>query len=92
VQVGEVVDAVGQVRAGLAAIILLEHVAHDGDQWLDRSWVLAHALASGRVYPNFPDPDLSDWATAYHGGNAGRLRAVKRSYDPERLFRFPQAI
>jgi hypothetical protein len=71
---------------------LLEHVAHDGDQWLDRSWVLAHALASGRVYPNFPDPDLDDWATAYHGGNAERLRAVKRSYDPERLFRFPQAI
>jgi FAD/FMN-containing dehydrogenase len=71
---------------------LLEHVAHDGDRWLDRSWALAHAFASGRVYPNFPDPDLDDWATAYHGGNAERLRAVKRSYDPERLFRFPQAI
>jgi FAD/FMN-containing dehydrogenase len=71
---------------------LLEHVAHDGDQWLGRSWALAHALASGRVYPNFPDPDLDDWASAYHGGNAERLRAVKRSYDPERLFRFPQAI
>jgi len=71
---------------------LLEHVAHDGDQWLDRSWALAHAFASGRVYPNFPDPGLDGWATAYHGGNADRLRAVKRSYDPERLFRFPQAI
>jgi hypothetical protein len=62
------------------------------DRWLDRSWALAHAFASGRVYPNFPDPGLDDWATAYHGGNAERLRAVKRSYDPERLFRFPQAI
>ena len=71
---------------------LLDHVACDGDRWLDRSWALAHAFASGRVYPNFPDPDLDDWATAYHGGNAERLRAVKRSYDPERLFRFPQAI
>ena len=71
---------------------LLEHVAHCGDQWLDRSWTRAHAHASGRVYPNFPDPDLDDWAAAYHGGNAERLRAVKRRYDPERLFRFPQAI
>jgi FAD/FMN-containing dehydrogenase len=71
---------------------LLDHVACDGDRWLDRSWALAHAFASGRVYPNFPDPDLDDWATAYHGGNAERLREVKRSYDPERLFRFPQAI
>ena len=62
------------------------------DQWLDRSWARAHAHASGRVYPNIPDPDLDDWATAYHGGNAERLRAVKRRYDPERLFRFPQAI
>ncbi|GAB3981888.1 FAD-binding oxidoreductase [Actinoallomurus acanthiterrae] len=71
---------------------LLEHVAHDGDQWLERSWALAHTFGSGRVYPNFPDPALDDWATAYHGENAERLRAVKHTYDPERLFRFPQAI
>jgi len=90
--------AYNRVPAGATAFVhrserfLLEHVAHDGDQWLGRSWALAHAFASGRVYPNFPDPDLDDWATAYHGGNAERLRAAKRSYDPERLFRFPQAI
>lgn len=71
---------------------LLEHVAHDGDEWLDRSWALAHAFGSGRVYPNFPDPALDDWANAYHGENAERLRAIKRSYDPDRFFRFPQAI
>lgn len=71
---------------------LLEHAARDGDQWLGRSWALAHAFGSGRVYPNFPDPDLDDWAAAYHGGNTGRLGAVKRDYDPDRLFRFPQAI
>jgi FAD/FMN-containing dehydrogenase len=71
---------------------LLEHVARDSDQWHGRSWALAHAFASGRVYPNFPEPGLDDWAAAYHGGNAERLRAVKRGYDPDRLFRFPQAI
>lgn len=71
---------------------LLEHVAQHGDQWLDRSWALAHTCGSGRVYPNFPDPALDDWATAYHGTNIERLRAIKRDYDPDRLFRFPQAI
>ena len=29
--------------------------------------VRAHPHASGRVYPNFPDPELTDWAEAYHG-------------------------
>ena len=90
--------AYNRVPAGATAFVhrserfLLDHVACEGDRWLDRSWALAHAFASGRVYPNFPDPGLDDWATAYYGGNAERLRAVKRSYDPERLFRFPQAI
>ena len=71
---------------------LLEHVARLGDSWLDRSWALAHTFGSGRVYPNFPDPELDDWASAYHGTNVERLRAIKRDYDPDRLFRFPQAI
>jgi hypothetical protein len=42
--------------------------------------------------PNFPDPDLSDWAEAYHGANHARLARVKCVYDPQRLLRFHQAI
>jgi FAD/FMN-containing dehydrogenase len=72
---------------------LLEHVAEQaGSPWVDRSWAIAHAHGSGRVYPNFPDPRLDGWADAYHGGNLARLVAIKRAYDPDRLFRFPQAI
>jgi FAD/FMN-containing dehydrogenase len=71
---------------------LLEHLARDDPQWADRSWAIAHPHGSGRVYPNFPDPQLDSWAAAYHGDNLPRLAAAKQSYDPGRLFRFPQAI
>ena len=46
---------------------------------------------SGRVYPNFADPKLSDWAAAYHGANHAALVAAKRRYDPDRFFNFPLA-
>jgi len=71
---------------------LLEHIAGAADPWVDRSWAIAHADGSGRVYPNFPDPSLDDWAAAYHAGNYARLAAVKNAYDPHRFFDFPQAI
>ena len=48
---------------------LLEHIAQTPGTWVDRSWAIAHADGSGRVYPNFPDPQLGDWAMAYHAGN-----------------------
>jgi FAD binding domain/Berberine and berberine like len=71
---------------------LLEHIAEAADPWIDCSWATAHADGSGRVYPNFPDPALDDWAVAYHAGNYPRLAAVKKAYDPRRFFDFPQAI
>jgi FAD/FMN-containing dehydrogenase len=69
---------------------LLEHIADD--PWVDRSWATAHVDGSGRVYPNFPDLALDDWASAYHAGNYARLKAVKQVYDPQRFFDFPQAV
>jgi FAD/FMN-containing dehydrogenase len=71
---------------------LVEHVAGPNDPWVDRSWATAHVDGSGRVYPNFPDPALDDWAAAYHAGNLSRLVAVKERYDPDRFFDFPQAV
>lgn len=71
---------------------VLEHIAEASDTWVDRSWAIAHIDASGRVYPNFPDPQLDDWTTAYHAGNYSRLTAVKNAYDPDRFFAFPQSL
>jgi FAD/FMN-containing dehydrogenase len=71
---------------------VLEHLADDGSDWVDRSWTVAHAHGSGRVYPNFPDLRLDGSAAAYHADNLARLGAAKHTYDVDRLFRFPQAI
>lgn len=71
---------------------LLQLVAPSGDPWLDRSWETAYAESSQRVYPNFPDPALRDWETAYYGPNLDRLRDAKRAYDPDRCFGFPQSV
>ena len=60
--------------------------------WLSRSWELVHPFGSGGVYPNFPDPDLQDWAQAYHGGNLERLARARERYDPDGFFRFPQSL
>ena len=71
---------------------LLGHVGAEATGWVDRSWAVAHEHGSGGVYANFPDPRLAGGAEAYHGANLSRLTAVKRAYDPGRLFDFAQAV
>jgi hypothetical protein len=60
--------------------------------WLGRSWATVRPWGSGGVYPNFPDPDLADWARAYHGANLERLVRVKERYDPDGFLRFRQSL
>lgn len=45
-----------------------------------------------RHYRNYPDLDFHDWAQAYYGGSYARLQAVKRRYDPEDAFGYPQGV
>jgi FAD/FMN-containing dehydrogenase len=64
----------------------------DARDWLARSWTSVHPWGTGRVYPNFPDPDLEDWAFAYYGTNLERLVLLKARYDPDGFFRFHQSV
>jgi hypothetical protein len=57
-----------------------------------RSWATVHPWGSGRVFQNFADPDLQDWAESYYGENVDRLMRIKAQYDPSNFFRFHQSL
>src|SRR5215213_3190914 len=69
-----------------------DSAARTARSWTQRSWQCVHEHASGGVYPNFPDPDLPDWRTAYYGANYERLRQIKSICDPRGVFSGPQPI
>ncbi|MFD6069092.1 FAD-binding oxidoreductase [Amycolatopsis lurida] len=49
-------------------------------------------LGLGGGYVNYIDPALPDWMTAYYGGNVTRLKQVAKTYDPDKVFGFAQAV
>jgi len=61
-------------------------------RWVTRSWAWVHRWGSGRVFQNFADPELEDWAGAYYGPNYRRLVRVKARYDPAGFFHPPQSL
>ncbi len=60
--------------------------------WLKTTHGSLRRYASGAAYQNYTDPALTDWRAAYYGPAADRLARLKKQYDPERLFDFPQAL
>ncbi|MFD8206994.1 FAD-binding oxidoreductase [Streptomyces sp. NPDC059695] len=60
--------------------------------WLDGTHTAMRRYASGAAYQNYADAGLSNWRSAYYGAAAHRLTELKRRYDPNRLFDFPQAL
>jgi FAD/FMN-containing dehydrogenase len=78
------------------AVVVHPQASTDAKQaahrWVSRSWALVHRWGSGRVFQNFADPDLEDWAGAYFGPNYQRLVQVKARYDPAGFFHAPQSL
>lgn len=60
--------------------------------WMDGFHAAMRPYTSDECYQNFIDDAETDWRRAYHGSNLERLVAIKRRYDPENVFRFPQSI
>jgi len=67
-------------------------VVSAGLDWLDGIYRALAPFGSQQAYQNFIDPALADWQHAYYGANLPRLKQVKRDWDPDRVFKFPQAI
>lgn len=61
-------------------------------QWLDNFHQQMLPFASPHCYQNFIDPAETDYLNAYYGTNLTRLKEVKRKYDPQNHFRYPQSI
>jgi len=73
---------VGSASAGVAR----QHA------WQQSFWQSMRPYVSGQAYQNYIDPALTNWRQAYYGANYNRLTQVKGTYDPDRVFTFPQAI
>ncbi|KAG0357581.1 hypothetical protein BG005_003365 [Podila minutissima] len=44
------------------------------------------------AYQNYIERDLPNWLHAYYGNNVLRLQQIKKTFDPQNVFTFPQAI
>ncbi|WP_447038801.1 FAD-binding oxidoreductase [Streptomyces sp. DSM 118878] len=60
--------------------------------WLKKAHGSMGRYASGAAYQNYTDSTLTNWREAYYGDAAPRLKKLKKQYDPNRFFDFPQAL
>jgi FAD/FMN-containing dehydrogenase len=61
--------------------------------WLRGFHAAMRPYVSGGAYINYIDPDLrTNYRKAYYGTHATRLVSVRKTYDPDRVFRFAQAV
>ncbi|MGW0824843.1 FAD-binding oxidoreductase [Streptomyces sp. NPDC002845] len=60
--------------------------------WLTEAHRSMRRHASGAAYQNYTDPTLPNWRKSYYGDAAPRLTTLKKRYDPNNFFRFPQSL
>jgi FAD/FMN-containing dehydrogenase len=75
----------------LQSVWTQDEYEQDNIAWVNRNFPYLAGLTAGS-FVNFPYSNLKDYMQAYYGGNAARLRRVKRLYDPCNVFNFQQSI
>lgn len=79
-------------RGGAKPGAPVEPVPTDLRAWSDEMWEAVIPHSTRQSYQNFPDPELAGNQQAYYGPNLGRLQMVKRAWDPDNTFNYPQSI
>jgi FAD/FMN-containing dehydrogenase len=74
------------------ALFSAQYLSYGSLEWLRSAYAAMRPYTSGFAYQNYIDPELANWRHAYYGTNLARLQQLKHRYDPDRFFRFPQAI
>jgi FAD/FMN-containing dehydrogenase len=78
------------------ALFSIQYLAYGptgaGARWVRAARAALAPHVTGAAYQNYIDPDRSGWARAYYGANLERLRAIKATVDPDRVFDFAQAV
>ncbi len=75
------------------ALYCIQYLTYNwGSAWLAETRGAMRPFVSGFCYQNYIDPTLRNWQHAYYGSNYGRLQAIRRRFDPQHRFNFPQAI
>ena len=69
-----------------------DEVVNPNLEWVDEFHRVMAAYTSGESYQNFIDANQTDYLRAYYGSNLERLVEVKRTYDPNNVFNYPQSI
>ena len=59
--------------------------------WLQPRFEYLQSITRGS-YVNFPYLETDSYMQAYYGDNSEALSRIKRRYDPDNVFRFPQSI
>ena len=53
---------------------------------------LLRSLGNNKQYRNYPDINFPEANSAYFGTNLARLQQLKKKYDPQNIFDYPQVI
>jgi FAD/FMN-containing dehydrogenase len=82
-------------RSAFAVLQLIASWQTDGTDaiaWLRKAHATLRPQIGNGAYVNYIDPDLVNWQESYWGPNYARLQQVKKRYDPDRVFDFPQVV